>query len=163
MIRHHAGRLGNAVLLLFLAVKCTNDPDPVQPFPHEVILFITEPVADLPQWLYSPADGEHHQSDHRHCQQNDKRQRAIHGKCQRHATEKQHRNGDDVAGKHIGDPRQRSDIVGRAGKQRRGADAADFLEGEGVDPAKDHCAQIGTERRPHGCGTRYLLSPTPMK
>ena len=39
--------------------------------------------------------------------------------------------------------------MGRAGKQRRSADAADFLKSQGINPAENRCAQIGTKAGNH--------------
>ena len=145
MLGHHTGGLSYAALFLLLPVKGPDNADAVQPLPHQIVLLIAELVADFPQWLHPAANSQHQQRNDGHSHQDNERQRAVLGKGQHHPAEKQHRNGDDVAGKHIGHPGQRPHIVGGTGKQRRGADAADLFKGQGIHPAKNRRAQVGAK------------------
>ena len=149
VLRHHPGRFFNTGLLLHFPVEGTDDPNPVQPLPYQVVLLIAKAVGNFPKRLHLAPDGDYQQGNQRQRQQDQQRKGNILGTGKDDPTEEQHRNGDDIAGQHGSDPGKGFDIMGRAGQQRRSADAADLLKGHGIYLAENRRAQIGTKAGHH--------------
>ena len=146
VLRHLMGGVGDAVMLMGFGIKCADHADAAQTFAHNAVLLVDVKVGFFPQRKHLFADQQHRRQNDGNKRQQDQRQHDILAHGQDDAPEKQHWDRRHRACEHGGDPRDRLNVVGRAGDERRRAEGAEFLKGKRVDLSEYIRTQIGAER-----------------